>query len=294
MTPDIKKLLQKASINEHDILAITPIAEGLSQECLLAETPQANYVIKRFDNLSGFRTEHIILSALKNSDIAPKLKSKLTLSNGGLVLMEHISGNSLKQASYGQLTKLESAAKLLAKFHSALSDISNSNIKTLDLEMVLLDLLLAANLAVEKASQVSNLISATLEKLNELGAEKLPKVFCHGDFNFTNIIDSSPAKIIDFESASLMPVEYDIAMMFAINECSLENLDKVTQTYRENLKQKGSSINAGIVKQYYIASILINGLWFLSKASHNGNAGKFNALAKAQFNLSSNTKSLFQ
>lgn len=287
-------LIDKANINKHDITAITPISEGLSQECLLIETKLTAYVVKRFNNTASFKTELSILALLKKGNLTAKLINSHQVENTSLILMTHLSGKSLKKSSITLLEKLSTATDLLAKFHDELRGYSAPEIQSLALEQVLLELLLSAKISPKYEQLVTKIIEKTIKNLSKFDVDELPKTICHGDFNFTNIIGDKPVKVIDFESASLMPIEYDIAMMMAINKCTLNELNHVISVYKNTTTYNipSQEIDSKIVEQYYIASILINGLWFLSKSNETTKKEEFTDLAKAQFSLHESTKNI--
>lgn len=93
-------------------------------------------------------------------------------------------------------------------------------------------------------------------------AEKL--VICHGDINFSNIILSHQAYLLDFECACLAEKEFELGMMLAINNLSFESLISECEL-NETQQDK--------VTRYYLFSLFINGLWFLvaSKTERESN-----------------------
>ena len=73
------------------------------------------------------------------------------------------------------------------------------------------------------AQMINVYINTAIERLrNYLEINTVNSVICHGDLNFGNIFydehkKNDVFKLIDFESLCLMPKEYDIAMMLAVN-----------------------------------------------------------------------------
>ena len=102
---------------------------------------------------------------------------------------------------------------------------------------------------------------------------------CHGDLNFNNLIvdQLSSGRLIDFESACLAEVEFDLAMLVAVNLLTDIDLNHLVSQYREsrrNILLTNQSIKCQYqesddvastkkVTRYLFFCYLINGLWYL-------------------------------
>jgi len=113
---------------------------------------------------------------------------------------------------------------------------------------------------------------------------------CHGDLNFSNILleatkDSrnSVIQIIDFECACIADREFDLAMMVAINQLSLDDVELFLEEYSKYTNYQ-VVLNGAMVTRYLIFSHLINGLWYLGQKDKLG-ADEGLELAKQQFSL---------
>ena len=94
------------------------------------------------------------------------------------------------------------------------------------------------------------------------------KSVCHGDINFTNILLShqnqplKPYYLIDYECACLANVEYDIAMLLAVNHPNNAYHKAVIHLYEEFSSYK---IDDKLVTRYLCFCYLINALWYFNK-----------------------------
>tara|TARA_R110000737_G_scaffold14785_2_gene30928 strand:+ start:4204 stop:5352 length:1149 start_codon:yes stop_codon:yes gene_type:complete len=120
------------------------------------------------------------------------------------------------------------------------------------------------------------------------------QVLCHGDANFSNVMsveniamkaDKSDYQLIDFECACIAPVEYDLAMLMAVNNFDIRKMALICACYQQvfyrlgkqahqhekphgivdNLmtnSHKDNAISLPLVTCYYDLSLLINGLWY--------------------------------
>ena len=163
---------------------------------------------------------------------------------------------------------------------------------------------------------------SVLQEIAQIRAEvgQSNEVFCHGDANFSNVIKLENSttndadfryQLIDFECACVAPIEYELGMMMAVNEIESSKIEWVTSQYAaqqysrssndiytgnqqgnhteivDNLEQMMAlprNITTYHVTRYYVLSLIINGLWYLSKyQQYQGE--KYRKLANKQFSL---------
>lgn len=159
-----------------------------------------------------------------------------------------------------------------------------------------------------------NLVNQQRELPNPQG------VFCHGDANFSNVISvnnttvksvSHDYQLIDFECACIAPIEYDLAMLMAVNELDSSKVSMINLRYikaRNNISKHEveqvnrpekstvivdnllgvTMVNANpsndMVTCYYYLCLTINGLWYFSQYQHR-KVVKYQTLAIKQLDL---------
>ena len=83
-----------------------------------------------------------------------------------------------------------------------------------------------------------------------------------------------------------MPVEYDIAMMLAVNELTTNELQYVCERYQHYAQNSSvNELNETLIEHYYLFALIINGLWYLGKYKET-NESVLLEKANAQFALS--------
>jgi len=124
-----------------------------------------------------------------------------------------------------------------------------------------------------------------------------PKVVCHGDANFANMLISLEKKayLLDFECACLADREFDLAMLLAINELDDSCFSAVSRLYQ--VSEKSPLIDNALVMRYLPFCHLINALWYFNKSKQRNNAQLYQQALKQfdhfdQFNVT--PKSLAQ
>jgi thiamine kinase-like enzyme len=306
MTLPLSQLMRQAKLSQNESHTIYELSEGLSQQCYELKTYNQSYIIKQFDDKINFCVEFFIYHALKDSEISAELITSLSEGNQHCLMLKKLEGISLNAAQINPAAKLVLATELLASFHHQLRDLPRkqpSVISSLPLSDTLFILLEKTHLNSAKHQLVSKAINNSLRRLLAHKPNDSQHICCHGDLNFSNIFQcEGQLKTIDFESASFMPAEYDIAMMLAVNEFDETAIAGACQTYQQatakfSPKRRYSQIlNQELIQAYYLISILINGLWYVSKSSHSTTKTNQKKLlldkARAQFSLSTVTKEL--
>ncbi|XQW86795.1 phosphotransferase [Thalassotalea piscium] len=106
--------------------------------------------------------------------------------------------------------------------------------------------------------------------LNVSLANEALLVLSHGDLNFSNILMADQgqqrATLIDFECCCYAEAEYDIAMMFAINNLVESYLfTDVFKSVSHYLATHNVKLSKEKVTRYLSISLIINALWYLDK-----------------------------
>ena len=202
-----------------------------------------------------------------------------------ILLLEKLSGEMLSLASLPLIADESSRIKILShqlnitiaamvKLHQI--DIIDFDFLTpLNFERIFEKLFLDLPKSFLKQKRYKAKIAELITAVNDCFLAKEPIAFtlCHGDLNFTNVmVNQQCGQLIDFESMSLMPAEYEIAMMLAVNELDLSFSDHCLSCYQAQMQKKliaeGSTnkqLNKVLVGHYYGLALLINGLWYLGR-----------------------------
>lgn len=290
MAADIKALLKNLGLNDQEVNTISKTTEGLSQQCFIVELAHhskplatalnlpAVFVVKMFNYEQGYHNEITALKALSNEKLAPNLLHAERFNNSYYILMEYVSGKSLASSDYSEEDKLSRCLNLMAQFHQAFSYTLAEEklfplLKPLDFTTLLQALFSAAKLDTTQKEKLLTISDKLIFQLNNLNLLDDNLVICHGDFNYSNVLISDMKNcIIDFECLSLMPREYDIAMMLAVNELFYVPHEQVITDYlrfHERSKSSVTRLDASLLNLFYQLALLINGLWYLSEYKKN-------------------------
>lgn len=228
--------------------------------------------------------------------------------------MHKLPGITLAKAKLSINDKLKYSFELMKQFHHEMTstfkryDTSHpkhdkkhnsinhtfAEISPLNFNELFGKLISSLTLSNDSLININNRVSNCLASLSNVtnknhSKEQVNSVICHGDLNFSNILlHEEKTRLIDFESISLMPVEYDIAMMLAVNELPISYHEKACLYYSSTLTHSEgvvTTINKHLIEHYYFLAALINGLWYLSEYHQSPSHSKFYSKAMAQFNL---------
>ena len=186
-------------------------------------------------------------------------------------------------------------------------------------------------LSLAQQNRLQAIADVLLQELAQLKAGQSNDVFCHGDANFSNVIkkenskkntDNSRYQLIDFECACIAPIEYELAMLMAVNEIQSSKTEQIIALYCQlssrphssNTLQQSrltnkenktinaaensmeivdnlavSTVNSGyinkrLVTRYRYLGFIINGLWYLAQF-YQHQREKYKKLANNQFSL---------
>jgi thiamine kinase-like enzyme len=315
------KLCQLPCFNQLEVGNISVIAAGLSQPCFHIQYQHKNYFAKY---LAVNRIEPLASELAANEGISPQL---IYVGDNWLIT-EFIVGKGLDKSVQSEADKLTILLKLLAHchhiahhnvdHHQYLSSSIKSTAKPwslpkLDISSTIQQLRLQIQIPPSQELALNELSALLLKKLAqaESVAINTTQVFCHGDANFSNVIQANNDinkqtcryQLVDFECACLAPIEYDLAMLMAVNNIDLSKLVWIKSEYESQLMhmfsckkateivdnlsgydRTSNNFSLFMVTCYYDLSLLINGLWYSSQFQSR-KLLNYKILAIQQFNL---------
>jgi thiamine kinase-like enzyme len=268
---------------QQNIKKVFVIDSGLSQPCFRVQTDDNEYFAKQ---LTSDSTELFANRLASDHGIAPTL----IYAEGEWLISEFLSGELLANCKLSEDKRLAVTLSLLTQCH-ALPLPSNSfsvdsdkdasfKIPRLAIEQTLTELfqdLLPQNqlmsdtkLSLSERNSLMAISTSVLKKVtqtsNEVGQSQ--DVFCHGDANFSNIIkatnvpDSNTVtnanhhyQLIDFGCSSVASIEYDIAMLMAVNEIEASKTERVIAEYCHQRTQDNVVTEPQSVNQQYLQNI---------------------------------------
>lgn len=292
------------------ITSITEIQQGFSQHCFEISTSTQHFIAKVF--IKGKDSQNIELTAYQVLNQQTDFTAKLLWHSSYVILLEKLSGQLLINAPIDLNSKLGKALDAVIKLHQLDVRLFN-HCQPIEFNALFSDLLVGLILPDDSFSLVDNFINKTLVELKQYTSsdidndnkKALEYVLCHGDLNFANIFyqykhDDCSAeryeqvKLIDFECLALMPREYDLAMLLAVNELDSAYIFDLVHLYRigYNVEMRNSQtseqvlvLNEELIQLYYQLALLINGLWYFKKYQAT-NLDVFKVKAAKQFALS--------
>lgn len=325
-------LCQLPCFKKLKVTDINEINTGLSQPCFRVEYKNNFYFAKY---VSPNSTEALASQIAANHNISPHL---VYVGNNWLIT-EFIVGEGLDTVIQSEVAKIATMLTLLSRCHridyalqyNALEPLDNLQTtnqlnlesvdqKTTKIQMPTLDIsntiselfenITCNDVLLNNLMSLSKVLQQNLTNVNiTLGS--IEQVLCHGDANFSNAMQlkypqlNSVAvhKLIDFECACIAPVDFDLAMLMAVNEIERAKIALINDQYisinqahlaANNIadivdnslvnKQYMAIPSILLVTCYYDLSILINCLWYLSKYKDTSQVN-YKILAKKQIML---------
>lgn len=301
---------QLAELAISNIISIIEIQQGFSQHCFEISTSTQHYIAKVF--IKGKDSQNNELTAYQVLNRQTDFTAKLLWHSSHVILLEKLSGQLLINAPIDINRKLEKTLDAVIKLHQLDVRLFN-RCQSVEFNVLFSDLFVGLIIPDDSFSLVANFIDKTLVELKQYTSsdidndnkKALDYVLCHGDLNFANIFyqykrDDCKAerdeqvKLIDFECLALMPREYDLAMLLAVNELDSAHIVDLVHLYRVgyNVEMRNSQtseqvlvLNEELIQLYYQLALLINGLWYFKKYQAT-NLDVFKVKAAKQFALS--------
>lgn len=290
----MKHLAQKlAKLQCFDkIKTICPIDSGLSAHSFKVQTQQGHYFAKYIgENGNSTIERQCNLIAAEQG-----LTAKVFYFNEQWLISDFIQGCELGNSSLCLDDKLRTAIGLMVKFQQQVIDLPPLNIK-----QTIVDLLNPLYYLPEQ-----HRLLRKIAQYFALNIQVEANYACHGDVNFSNVLlakhrssnnkgknhsthgYNNKSYLVDFECACKADIEFDLAMLLAINNLDKSYHQAVFYLYEKFLSVYNKvKINTNLVTCYLPFCMLINGLWFFNKYKQNGDATCLD-LAQKQFYLFDN------
>ena len=268
-----------------DIKHISPINSGLSGHSFKVETQGRLYFAK---SLQRSNTAHIELQVHQQAAIKG-LSPTICYADQNWLITDFIQGDELSKAKLSIEDKLAVAVTIMYQFHQVSTEPLLDNLPRLAITKTINDLLATSLYSAKQIELITQIGEKLAHSITVQGA-----TVCHGDINFTNVLvaqntqliyDKKVHFLIDFECACLADVEYDIAMLLAINTIDKQYHQLTIDRYKALSKNdKNMKIPPKKVTRYLCFCYLINGLWFYNKFKQKQDNNML-FCATTQFNL---------
>jgi thiamine kinase-like enzyme len=241
---------------------ISTISIGLSQSCFKVNADNKIYFAKTVtDNI-----EVSIAMCASKSGLSPEV----IYHDQDWLICSFIDSKNLAHSKLSTHEKINHAIKLMVQCHQLNSkptelvevDVCNTLIKNEHYSMSQQTALF----------QLAKLILVPLSKSKK-------DVCCHGDLNFSNVLINNKKRtwLVDYECAYTAPVEYDLAMLIAVNNLAR---DKVTTIIEQYEMQSSLQIDPKLLNHYLLFCYFINALWYFNTYHKNSNHEDNHALLK--------------
>jgi len=228
---------------------ISTITSGLSQSCFKVIADNMVYFAKTVTNNS----EVPMAICASKSGLSPSV----IYHDQDWLVCNFIDANSLAQSTIDTEEKIKHAIKLMVQCHQL-------NIKPAELAVNNISNTLINNAHYSTLQQTALLQFGELI-LAPLGDIK-PSVCCHGDLNFSNVLMNQALStwLVDYECACTAPIEYDLAMLIAVNNLTSDKITIIVEQYEI---QSSVKVNSQLLNHYLLFCYFINALWYF-KAYH--------------------------
>lgn len=278
LTEEVIKSLQSLPCFDGAI-EIAPLSSGLSQTAIKVTSSSKVFFAKQLNEETA-ETEvscalfcsHAAVQKDSGKNSKRQLSPDVIYHDHQWLVTKFISGSTLTDSKISKAIKVTTSLTLMAELHQLPACLSQQSLPILDTNrsterlLVILDSPLAQHRDI--LNDVSQSLTTTINRL--IVASKSPNVLCHGDMNFTNILLDNTARpwLIDYECAHIAPVEFDLAMLIAVNNIPTEQLTNVCTQYHK-LNQHYHA-NYELLNHYLLYSFFINGLWYFNNKHSEG------------------------
>ena len=242
------------------------LTKGLSKQTVKYTLGKHSYVIKDFAACGEqLKVEQEVQQLLMTAE----LTAKLYYVDNRILVSEFLTGQLLAETNLNTSEKLDWALQLSAKLHHLPVD-NLQQVKRLNPIALITSFELAlsnkrATLSEQQQYCLSWCKNQLLPQLAVLPSSNSKLRLCHGDLNFYNLIigkDNGKGYLIDFESACLAEIEFELAMLIAINLLDEVSAVQLVENYQKHC-QSNTELSPIKVTRYLFLSFLINGLWYL-------------------------------
>lgn len=241
---------------------ISTISIGLSQSCFKVNADNKVYFAKTVtDNI-----EISIAVCASKSGLSPAV----IYHDQDWLICNFIDSNNLTHNKIDTEKKIEHAIKLMVQCHQL--NINPAKLSETDISNALIN-----------SSHYSTLQQTALLQLAELILVPLNNsingVCCHGDLNFSNVLMNQVQStwLVDYECACTAPIEYDLAMLIAVNNLASDRITIIIEQYK---MQSSVEVDPQLLNHYLLFCYFINALWYFNTYHKNTNSEKNQALLK--------------
>jgi len=271
-----------ACFKDNPVVAIERLNAGLSQECYRVQTTKDEFLAKRFKSVASYEKELAITKQKVLTQVIPQLNAY----RENWLISEYLQGSMLSEVEMSFEDKLRVVLPLAKKFYSIASNIETSSplFKDICLPDLIKDMASALGNDVNREQLINDVLQAYQSDSDKSGYEP---VLCHGDLNFNNIMyhhSLDDWRLFDFESCHYSTVEYDLAMLLAVNEYPITKFDSLLNIFIKHFPK----VSLGLVTRNYLMCLLINALWYESESIKGRDRtvrNKYKALSDKQQSL---------
>jgi len=241
---------------------ISTINIGLSQSCFKVNADNKAYFAKTItDNI-----EVSIAMCASKSGLSPEV----IYHDQDWLICNFIDSDNLAHSTLSTQEKINHAIKLMVQCHQL-------NIKPVELLTKDISNTLIKN---EHYSIQQHTALLELEKLILMPLSKSKNdVCCHGDLNFSNVLinQAQSTWLVDYECACTAPIEYDLAMLIAVNNLARDQVTIIIEQYEI---QSSIQVDPELLNHYLLFCYFINALWYFNTYYKNINNDNSKALLK--------------
>lgn len=230
----------------NQIEKISIITSGLSQNCFKVVADNKVYFAKTVtDNI-----EVPMAICASKSGLGPSV----IYHDQNWLICNFIDANSLAQSTIDTEEKIKHTIKLVVQCHQL-------NIKPAELAVknVSNTLINNAHYSTPQKAALLQIAELILLPLNST----INNVCCHGDLNFNNVLmnQAQSTWLVDYECACTAPIEYDLAMLIAVNNLASNKITIIIEQYEI---QSSVYVDQQLLKHYLLFSYFINALWYFN------------------------------
>ncbi|WP_448568788.1 phosphotransferase [Thalassotalea ganghwensis] len=249
-------LLKHPFFASHPDVIIETIEQGLSHHCVKVTVASKAYFVKQYSDRSPkqLAREHFYQKHASDHGLAPKP----VYADQHVIISEFIDGITLAKSGLAIEDKVSLALDSIRRF----SRLSCDNTAILNVSNVISELL--ARHQALPLTQQQLLLNAVENDINEISKLASDKVLVHGDLNFTNILVGESANyLVDYEHTVVADIEYEVAMMLAINGLTISHsLSFWLEVISAYFARYSLEISDIMVTRYLDLCCIINALWF--------------------------------
>lgn len=268
---NISEQIYSLPIFKNKVIEVNKLEGGLNNTVHQVLDGEQSFAVKKHANFTALKNEAYAFKLAANKAIAPNVYYQ----DESWLVTEFIEGQLLINATLPLNTKIAQTLALAVKLHS-IPITAALEFEILDIKAVIAALIEqvkcanAEKVSIEPKSSDGdefNSYQSITQRAMDLASQNQHDALAliHGDLNFTNVIyQSTGSLLIDFESCSIAPIGYELAMFCAVNLIPLDLVDDICAQYSK-LSTGCLSINTEVVTRYLVQAAIINALWYLAE-----------------------------